>query len=345
QYIVAALKHNLEVITEKPMVIDGKQAQEVMEAERNSKGRVRVAHNYRYTPLHMGIKKLIMSGRLGKIVHAQMIYQLDTFHGSSYFARWNREREMSGGLTITKGCHHFDLLNWWLNDEPEEVFAYGARNYYGANSPHDPALLDGKEYDTAEKWERSPYRRRWNIEGVEAPKDDHLGAHEAAFTLPMTKQYPKKLGIYDKEINIEDTCSAVIRYKGGASATYSLNASSPWEGYVLGIHGTHGRLETIHYTAPSRCPFPAPTNETITFYSMFGEREIHDIRHVAGGHGGADDVLKYEMFVKPSQEATKLHVAAGSRDGALAVAIGEGIWRSVAENKPVKISDLLGESK
>ncbi|MEO6848639.1 MAG: Gfo/Idh/MocA family oxidoreductase, partial [Chthoniobacterales bacterium] len=154
QYIVAALKHNLEVITEKPMVIDGKQAQEVMEAERNSKGHVRVAHNYRYTPLHMGIKKLIMSGRLGKIVHAQMIYQLDTFHGSSYFARWNREREMSGGLTITKGCHHFDLLNWWLNDEPDEVFAYGARNYYGANSPHDPAFLDGKEYNTAEKWER-----------------------------------------------------------------------------------------------------------------------------------------------------------------------------------------------
>jgi predicted dehydrogenase len=341
-YIIAALRHHRDVIAEKPMVINGEQARAVIEAERASRGRVRVAHNYRYTPLHKAIKRMILDGRLGRIVHAQMIYLLDTYHGSSYFYRWNRDRAMSGGLTVTKGCHHFDLLNWWLDDVPEEVFAFGTRNYYGSESPYNPSRQKGHELTVDEQKDRCPYHLRWNVQGVRPPKDDHLRAHEAAFSLPMKAQYPRALGLYDKEIAIEDTYSATICYRGGASAIYSLNASSPWEGYILGIQGTHGRLETTHYVAPSRCPFPADERQTITYYPMFGERQIHEVRHVEGGHGGADDVLKYDMFVAPGPESEELKIAAGTREGALAVAVGEAVWRSVAEKKPMKITDLLG---
>jgi hypothetical protein len=54
-------------------------------------------------------------------------------------------------LTITKGCHHFDLLSWLLGDRPEQVFAFGARNYYGADSPHNPSRVDGRAYTVAEQ--------------------------------------------------------------------------------------------------------------------------------------------------------------------------------------------------
>jgi hypothetical protein len=45
QYIVQALEHDLNVITEKPMVTDCRQAAAVLEAERRSRGSVRVIHN------------------------------------------------------------------------------------------------------------------------------------------------------------------------------------------------------------------------------------------------------------------------------------------------------------
>ncbi|HRJ72138.1 MAG TPA: Gfo/Idh/MocA family oxidoreductase [Terrimicrobiaceae bacterium] len=341
-YIIAALGHNRNVITEKPMVIDGCQARAVIEAERASLGRVRVAHNFRYTPLHRAIKRILLEGSLGRIVQVQMTYLLDTFHGSSYFYRWHRDRSVSGGLSVTKSCHHFDLLNWWLDDIPVEVFAFGERNSYGPDSPHIPSRYDCRQMPVATQKEFCPYHKRWNEGGVEQPKDDHLEAYAKVFSLPMNVQYPHPMWVYDEEIEIEDTYSAAIRYKGGASVNYSLNASSPWEGYILGIQGTHGRLETTHYVAPARCPFPVSPMETITCYPLFGQRQIHDVARVEGGHGGADEALRREMFVGACQESEELLAAAGTRDGALAVAVGEGVWRSVAEKKPIGIMEILG---
>ena len=30
------------------------------------------------------------------------------------------------------------MVNWLVGDVPQQVFAYGALNYYGPNSPHRP---------------------------------------------------------------------------------------------------------------------------------------------------------------------------------------------------------------
>lgn len=343
EYIAQALENDLDVITEKPMVIDCEQARAVLEAEKRSQGSVRVIHNTRYFLPHMQIKRMILNGMLGRITNVEFVWNLDTYHGASYFYRWNRDRSKSGGLTITKGCHHFDLINWFLGDVPEQVFAYGALNYYGADSPYNPSR-EGRDYSVEEQKRRSPYYQRWHAYGLDAPHDDHLRIRDRTFNLPYHVQYPKDkpMYIFDEEIEIEDTYSAVVRYRGGASMTYSTNFSSPWEGYQLGINGTKGRLETVSYTDPSRCPFPASNRQTITYYPLFGERQIHETRQAQGSHGGADTLLKHELFVEPLPESEELGLRASSLEGAYAVAVGEAIWRSVASNAPINISDLLG---
>ncbi|MBA2362468.1 MAG: Gfo/Idh/MocA family oxidoreductase [Chloroflexia bacterium] len=343
EYIIKSLENDLDVITEKPMVIDCAQAGAVIDAEKRSRGSVRVIHNARYAQPHMQIKRMIRQGLLGRVTNVEFTWNVDTYHGSSYFHRWNRDRSQSGGLTITKGCHHFDLINWWLDDRPEQVFAYGTLNYYGPDSPHNPSRQDDIGGSVAEQKRRCPYHRRWHVPGLEPPKDDHLRARERALDLPYTVQYPqdRPMYIYDEEIRIEDTYSVVVRYRGGASMAYSANFSAPWEGYVLGINGTHGRLETVHYTAPSRCPFPVREGQQIAYYPLFGERQVHETRQMSGGHGGADPLLRHELFVGPLPESEELDLPAGSLDGAYAVAVGEAAWRSVEENRPIDISDLL----
>ena len=234
-------------------------------------------------------------------------------------------------------------VNWWLDDVPAQVFAYGALNYYGAHSPYNPSKQDGRAYSVEEQRRRCPYYQRWRPAGQEPPLDDHLLVHRQALDLPNEAQYPSDhpLYIYDEEIAIEDTYSAVVRYRGGASLSYSANCSAPWEGYILGINGTKGRLETVHYTARARCPFPASERQQITYYPLFGERQVHETRLAAGGHGGADPLLKRDLFVGPSPESDELGLEAGSLAGAYAVAVGEAIWRSVAENRPIAIGELL----
>lgn len=342
EYIIAGLKHNLDVIVEKPMTTTAKQAKQVLEAEKKSKGRVIVAFNYRYVPAHKYIKKLILGGALGKITNIEFIYNLDTFHGASYFRRWNRYRKFSGGLSIHKSCHHFDLINWLIDDIPETVFAFGALNYFGPESPFNPQKSSKKKLSKEEIKERCPYYRVWKGDTVPLPESKHLKFYKDAFYFPYKVQYPQEFYFYDQDIDIEDTYSAVVRYKKGASMVYSFNASTPWEGYILGINGTGGRIETVHVsTSSDRCPFPKPERQTITYIPLFGTRQVHDIPVVVGGHGGSDHVIKHDIFVEPTEESKKLGLCAGSIDGAYAVAMGEAVWVSAKKNVPINIEDLL----
>ncbi len=342
EYTIAGLKHGLDVIVEKPMTITAQQASEVLEAEKKSKGRVIVAFNYRYVPAHKYIKKLIMDGAIGKITNLEFIYNLDTYHGSSYFKRWNRSRQFSGGLSIHKSCHHFDLINWFIDDIPEIVFAFGALNYYGPDSPFNPQKKSKRKLTGEEIKKRCPYYLRWEGETIPLPESKHLKVYKDTFYLPYKVQYPEQLYLYDKDIDIEDTYSAAIKYRGGASMTYSFNASTPWEGYILAINGTGGRIETMHVsTSSDRCPFPKTERQTVTYIPLFGTRQVHDIPVVVGGHGGSDHVIKHDIFVKETEESKKLGICAGSIDGAYAVAMGEAVWKSAKSGNSIKISEIL----
>jgi predicted dehydrogenase len=343
EHTIQALGHGLDVIVEKPMVVSCEQALAVFEAERESVGTVRVTHNSRYTPANRLIRRLIQEGRIGRITNVEFTWNLDTYHGASYFWRWNRDRRESGGLTITKSCHHFDLLNWWIGAAPQLVFAAGALNYYGAKSPHNPSLRDGVAYSVEEQRERSPYERYWRERRT---SDDHLDLRGRLAHLPHDRLYPRERPIYlfDEEIDIEDTYSAVIVYRSGVSVSYSLNASSPWEGYVLGVNGTEGRLESTHYTSPSRCPFPTPPGQRVTVMPLFGEPESFEVEEGFGSHGGSDAALRRELFTGAPADDAALALPADTAQGAYAVAIGEAVWRSVRARRPVTVEELLPSS-
>ena len=342
-YIIAALKRDLDVICEKPMVIDSEQARRVFAAESTSKGSLRVTHNSRYTPGHMQVKKMIRDGLVGRITNVDLSWNIDTYHGASYFYRWNRDRSKSGGMSITKGCHHFDLLNWWIDDVPEDVFAFGALNYYGAKSPHNPSIRDGVDYSPLEQRERCGYHNRWNSADATAPADDHLSVRTGSKRLSNEAQYPSDTPIYlyDEAISIEDTYSAVIRYRGGASVSYSANFSAPWEGYTLVINGTHGRIEKTLRHERDR-PNDVGARESVTYYPIFGARQIHETVQVVGMHGGADPLLLQNLFVEPVAQSDSLSLNADSMQAAYAVAVGEAVWRSATERRAINIQELLG---
>lgn len=90
---------------------------------------------------------------------------LDTVHGADYFRRWHRQKTNSGGLMVHKSGHHFDLVNWWIDAQPESVAAFGKLAFYGDKA--------GKEHGWAKEYERA--------RGSEAAKQDPFAIHlEAA---------------------------------------------------------------------------------------------------------------------------------------------------------------------
>lgn len=345
EYIVKGLRAGCDVIVEKPMVINGEQVRAVQAAERETGKRVRVAFNYRYTPTHRTLKRMITEGKLGRITNVEFTYNLDTFHGASYFYRWNRERARTGGLCIHKCTHHFDLINWFLGDTPVEVFAYGALNYYGAKGAHRPHDTKGNPLPPIEERENCPYFKKHYL-GKCKPEDVAPVTGWDSYNLPYDVQYPpeQRRYIYDSAIDIEDTYSALVRFQSGASMSYSCNFSTPWEGYVLGINGTEGRVELSHHSNPDPTGKTAEAEEksVIVFYPLFGGKQVIEIPPVLGGHGGADFSIQSDLFGTPSPESVELKLVAGSTEGAASVAIGEAVWRSIKERRPITVAELIG---
>lgn len=338
-YIVQALEHHLDVMTEKPMATTAADCQRIIEAEAKSNGRVIVTFNYRYNPIHTKIKELIVAGRLGRITSIDLNWYIDTYHGSSYFQRWNRRRAYSGGLSVHKSSHHFDLVNWWTAQKPVEVFAYGALNYYGPEGEMNPRKADGRFCGTCLDKADCRYYRRWNGRSEHAHiTDDHIGTLQQRGEAMYTGYRPDQC-MFDAEIDIEDTYTATVKYDRGALLSYSINFSLPYEGYRLAINGTEGRLETTEYHMPERVPFPIP-EQTVDFFPLFGSKEVIHVVKREGGHGGGDPALLEDLFlgVDPTRP---FNILSGSIDGAYAVATGEAVWRSVAEHRPVRVDELL----
>ncbi|MFJ5715822.1 Gfo/Idh/MocA family protein [Neobacillus sp. NPDC093127] len=339
-YILQGLEQDLTVITEKPMVTNANDAVRVIEAEQRSRGKVIVAFNYRYGAFHRKIKELILEGKIGRVTSVDLNWYIDTYHGASYFKRWNRNRAYSGGLSIHKSSHHFDLVNWWLDQKPEEVFAYGALNYYGKDGEFNPSAADQRNCSTCQEKYNCQYYMRWsNRRNNIAVKDDHIKADNIEKSADNYTGYRPDSCIFDHEIEIEDTYAAIVKYDKGAMLNYSVNFSAPYEGYRLAINGTKGRIETTEYHEPSRISFPYP-EQTIEYYPLFGAKETIHVVQNEGSHGGGDPLLQEDLFlgVDPNRP---YQILAGAEAGAYSIAVGEGVWRSSKENKPFRINELL----
>jgi predicted dehydrogenase len=338
QYIVGALRHDVDVITEKPMVSTAAAARAVLAAERESAGTVQVTHNFRYPAAHREVKRLILAGTIGRITRVVMDYHVDLRHGASYFLRWNRRRSLSGGLQVHKSSHHFDLLNWWIDSTPDEIFGYGALNYYGPASPHRP----GRELSVGELRAKDPYFLAQQESGV-FPTDDDT-ARAGLFGLHYPGQYPgsRPLYLYDAEIDIEDTYSAIARYPSGASLTYSVDFSSTWEGFRVSIAGTHGSIELLHGRTVDGTVLPE--SDHITVSELFGPTRVIEVNPETGGHGGADPLMRRDLFTGPSAESTDLGLLATSTEAAYAVVMGDALTQSIATHRPINLPALLDQS-
>ena len=340
-YIVAAMKNKVDVITEKPMTIDAEKVNSILKAERNSDANVQVTFNYRYAPIHTKIKEMILDGAVGRPTIVNFNYYLDTFHGSSYFKRWNRYEKNAGSLLVTKACHHFDLANWWLGQKPVEVFAYGKLNYYGADGFFNPEKIDGRRCSSCTT-KCKYYLRHSSSTGI-GSEDEHLinfnnpGKNEK---FGAVDGYYADRCIFDSDIDNWDTYTLTVKYDGGTIMSYSLDASMPHEGYRLAINGTEGCIETRHIGGKAgRLPFPEPPPQTITYFPIFDAEQTIRVINKGGGHGGGDPILYKEIFMgKDENDRTKRF--AGVDEGALSVLVGVAARESLKTGKPVKINDL-----
>jgi predicted dehydrogenase len=322
-HIATAMEMGCDVMSEKPLCTTPEQLRQILDAQQRTGRDLIVTHNYRYSPHRARMKEILLSGRIGRITSVDFHWYLDVYHGASYFRRWHGKERFSGTLFVHKASHHFDLLNWWIDSDPELVTAFGDLELYGRNGPFRSARCRGCPHASscAYFWDITTNE---HLTRLYVDHEEHDG-------------YLRDGCVFSDEIDIFDKMTAQIRYRNGVVVSYSCTAYSPYEGYRIAFNGTEGRLEAW---IKERQPWQEPDRDELRVTRSFGDTEVVVVPHPTGEHGGADPRMLDRIFRAPDAP-DPLRQAAGLRDGAMAVLIGFAARQSARSGgEPVRIAEL-----
>lgn len=327
-YIIKALDFGCDVICEKPLTTDEHKLRAIYEAEKRSGKKLTVTFNARFNPFRERVKQMLLDYVIGEVLSVHFEWMLDTKHGADYFRRWHRQRKNSGSLLVHKATHHFDLVNWLIEQNPVKVNAFGTRRFYGS-----------KTQQHGERCYTCRYKKECNFY-IDIKEEPIL--KELYFDCEDVDGYIRDGCVFADEVDIEDTLSVNVEYDKGAIMSYSLTAHSPYEGYRMSINGTEGRMEIEEYHGGEALSTKNRTYH-LRVYNQMGEEIIYNLpmnQYRSQAHGGSDLRIRNMIFRDSSKDP--LHQMAGTYEGAMSIGIGFAANKSIKENRAVELNEFLG---
>lgn len=338
EYIVRAMELGCDVITEKPMTINAEKCQRIIDTiKRTGKG-LKVTFNYRYAPVRSKVKELLMEGVIGEVLSVDFFWNLNIHHGADYFRRWHSKKVNSGGLLVHKATHHFDLVNWWLDTIPVEVFCIGSRQFYTPEQAERYGLKS-----RSRRCHGCPEAKNCkfylDLESMQNLRELYLEQEQY-------DGYFRDQCVFSEDIDIEDSMCATIHYKNDIIMSYALTAFTPWEGYSISFNGTKGRLEhacveSVYVSGDGSVQGEMVKEGTnIVIHPHFAPQYSVPIPEAKGGHGGGDALLLEDLF-NPNAPEDPLKRAAGVIEGAYSILAGIAANESMRTGKVIRIADLV----
>jgi len=334
EFVEKGFAAGLDVVTEKPMAMNREGIERIHAAEVKYGKEVIVTFNMRFTPYSAAIKKLLMDNPIGRITNVNAEWYIDRTHGQEYFHRWHSDMKNGGGLLVHKGTHHFDQLNWYLDDEPVSVFARGSRQIYG-----DANDFYGERCSNCAHSQNCWAVLKSTLEDADLnPGSDGNIFNELYFKAEHLDGYKRDRCCFDRKTDIYDTMNAMITYRKGTVVNYCETAYSPWQGFHIDFNGTDGRIEVYRIFKACR-----PDNLGEDFIRIIKGTTRQNItmvekrfEEVMTPHGGGDYAMFEQLFGAGGPDP--LGQVAGSRAGALSALVGITANESIASGKEEKIN-------
>lgn len=124
QMAIDALAAGKHVLVEKPIALSLDDANRMIAAATAADRKLCVVLQNRYNPPMQDLKKLVVEGRLGRLLLGNATvrwYRTQEYYEDDWHGTW----AMDGGALMNQSIHHIDALQW-LMGAPESVFAYTA---------------------------------------------------------------------------------------------------------------------------------------------------------------------------------------------------------------------------
>jgi predicted dehydrogenase len=296
-----ALAMGYDVLLEKPAAQTEKECKDILAQAKKYNRIVAICHVLRYAPYFIAMREAVHSGLIGDLVSIQHMEPIQYAHMAHSYVRgkW-RDSKQTTPIILAKSCHDLDIIRWIVDKPCIQVAAEGTLMHFKAeNAPQGaPArCTDGCPHEAT-----CPY----SAIDIYVRRKRHLGV----FDLPdkrdeaaiMEKIRTTMFGrcVYKCDNDQPDHYVTTMLFEGGVTASFTMDAFTPWGGRRTRIMGTLGYIEG--------------DGKKFTLYTFRDNKkrvwnknvaEMAEYKHA--GHGGGDHALARD-FVEAvaAQDPTKL---------------------------------------
>ena len=284
-----AIEKGYHLLLEKPMAPTPEQCVQIAKAAEKKGVYVIIGHVLRYAPFFCALKKLIDSGRIGKVTNINHTEGIGNVHFSHSYARgnWHIEGE-STPILLAKSCHDIDILQWLVSKEYKHIQSFGNLSHF--------CKADKPEGAPKRCIEGCPHGETCPYNAVRLYLDDKKNAwfRNAAtmaslYTIATDEEVEAALKdtsygycVYDSDNDVLDRQTVNIEFEDGILATFTMSAFNKG-GRKITIMGTEGEMYgEAHSGDISIYTYRDKKTEVVKSSDV-----MHD-ESILGGHGGGD---------------------------------------------------------
>lgn len=120
----------INVIIEKPMAMNLKDADEIIKKSNEKNVKVSACHQNRFNKAVQEMRKAYEAGRFGKISHGSINVRWNRNKNYYTQAPWRGTWEEDGGCLMNQCIHGIDLFRWMMGNEVEELYAQTRQQFH-----------------------------------------------------------------------------------------------------------------------------------------------------------------------------------------------------------------------
>lgn len=281
---MAALKMGYNVLLEKPISPSEKECRDILELTKKTGKVVAVCHVLRYAPYFIKLRELMQSDEIGEIISVQHMEPIEHTHMAHSYVRGNwHNSKTTTPILLAKSCHDLDIIKWMVGKESESVQAFGDLKWFkkeNAPAGSTERCTDGCAIEKTCPYSalKQYYRKRQRTYVFDLPEDKEQQG-DAILNYLKTTNYGRC--VYRMDNDQCDHYTTNILFKNNITASFNMEAFTPWGGRRTRVMGSMGFIEgdmskfTIY-------DFRTDQSKTI-------ESKVLDVENYKNeGHGGGD---------------------------------------------------------
>lgn len=240
-----ALEMGYDVLLEKPIAPTEKECRAILAMARKTGRIVAVCHVLRYAPYFVKMKELISAGAIGPVMSVQHLEPIEHTHMAHSYVRgnWHNSKETTP-ILLAKSCHDLDIIKWVIDKPSEEIVAMGDLKWFRKeNAPEGSTArcTDGCRVERTCPYsaikEYAEKGKRLSVLDIPADTKD-----KKALIMERLKTTNYGRCVYRMDNDQPDHYITSIRFKGGITANFSMEAFSAEGGRKTRVFGSMGEM-------------------------------------------------------------------------------------------------------